>query len=369
MIAIVADDFSGATELAGIAVSHGLSAEVVDVHGISGASDVIAINTHSRSLPSDEARELLTKVAKDLRELKPTHVFKKTDSVLRGNTATEISVLAKALTYENALFIPANPSRGRCIRDGHYLINDVPLDETFFAKDPEHPVHTSEVRALLNHPECIQPRSVLEPTTSGLWVPDIPDQATLEAWSKKVPSHTMPAGASDFFTALLGEWGYKKHTPDINAECSPGPRLFICGSKAGLELWNSGSEPALAQIALSEDALVIDGINEAGAAMTPGKDVLLHLAATTWSPLLAEAALADMASRIIRLTNPKSIFMEGGATAMAMARLNGWHRFQITAPGRDGIAQFQPAGSSLNLYAKPGSYPWPESLLSKSASS
>ena len=67
-------------------------------------------------------------------------MFKKVDSVLRGPVAAEIEAALDGLGLDRAVLVPANPSRGRIIRDGAYFMDGVPLDETEFADDPMHPV-------------------------------------------------------------------------------------------------------------------------------------------------------------------------------------------------------------------------------------
>src|SRR5688572_7906414 len=63
MIAVIADDLSGAAELAGVACRHGLSAEVQTVFSRFSNADVICVDTDSRSLSSAKAAEKVAVVA------------------------------------------------------------------------------------------------------------------------------------------------------------------------------------------------------------------------------------------------------------------------------------------------------------------
>src|SRR5688572_7435672 len=148
-IIVIADDLSGAAELAGIAFAHGLSAEVQRRFDPNCDAQVIAIDTNSRSLSSAQASSRVQKVAEQVAAASPAWIFKKVDSVLRGNLAAEIAAILSVTGLARAVLIPANPTRGRTIGGGRYFVNGVPLDQTAFASDPEHPRQSSDVNALL----------------------------------------------------------------------------------------------------------------------------------------------------------------------------------------------------------------------------
>jgi uncharacterized protein YgbK (DUF1537 family) len=138
-IIVIADDLSGAAELAGIAFAGGLSAEVQRRFDPSSDAQVIAVDTDSRSLSSVDAAQRASEVAEQVAAASPAWVFKKVDSVLRGNVRAEIEAILSATGQARAVLVPANPTRGRTIVGGRYFVNGVPLDQTAFANDPEHP--------------------------------------------------------------------------------------------------------------------------------------------------------------------------------------------------------------------------------------
>ena len=76
----------------------------------------------------------------------PCVLFKKTDSALRGHVVAELTALMEATGYRRAVYLPANPSKGRIIKDGAYYINGNPIHETDFSFDPEFPAKTSVLR-------------------------------------------------------------------------------------------------------------------------------------------------------------------------------------------------------------------------------
>ena len=118
MILVITDDLSGAAELAGIAFAHGLTAEVQTEFQPRTEAQVICLDTDTRSLKPNGAVAVLQKLARRIKAASPEFIFKKTDSALRGNIGAELGVLLEITARVRAVFVPANPSRGRTIRGG-----------------------------------------------------------------------------------------------------------------------------------------------------------------------------------------------------------------------------------------------------------
>jgi len=93
MIVVIADDLSGASELANGARQCGLTAELQQVFDPSATCDVCAVNTESRSLPRDEAIMRIADVTRQISAARPRWVFKKVDSMLRGHVGAEIETM------------------------------------------------------------------------------------------------------------------------------------------------------------------------------------------------------------------------------------------------------------------------------------
>ncbi|SVD32954.1 uncharacterized protein METZ01_LOCUS385808, partial [marine metagenome] len=125
--------------MAGIAFSHGLTADVQTQFNPKTDADAICLDTNTRLLAAKDAAAKLRIIAKRIVAAKPDWIYKKTDSVLRGNIAAELHTLLEVTARTRAIFIPANPSRKRVIRGGNYFIEETPLHKTDFADDPHHP--------------------------------------------------------------------------------------------------------------------------------------------------------------------------------------------------------------------------------------
>src|SRR5690242_8398573 len=107
---VIADDFSGAAEIAGIALRHGLPATILrnTTTRTPSSTPITILDTDSRALPPTQAAE---KVRQALHSF-PHHtlLFKKIDSVLRGPVVAEIDAALAATGRTSAIVLPANPS-------------------------------------------------------------------------------------------------------------------------------------------------------------------------------------------------------------------------------------------------------------------
>ena len=79
MIAILADDFSGAAELAGIASARGFKAEVQTVFDPASDDAVNAVDTATSLTPGAEAARIVGDVARVIASVKPSWIYKKRD--------------------------------------------------------------------------------------------------------------------------------------------------------------------------------------------------------------------------------------------------------------------------------------------------
>ncbi|HEY4334894.1 MAG TPA: four-carbon acid sugar kinase family protein, partial [Puia sp.] len=229
MIAVIADDLTGAAELGGIGLRHGLTTEVRTTVGAATKADLLVIAADSRSKPEQAAIEEMTRITRSLRTLKPEFIYKKTDSVLRGHVLAELKTHLQVLDWQLALLVPANPSLGRTIRDGHYYLNDKPIHQSSFSIDPEFPILDSDVQSMLHTKD--QPLPIRKPSgklpVRGIVVGEAQSVDDLRQWAEKIPPNTLPAGAAGFFSSIL-DTRYPTVTP--TAVTLKSPVLYISGS-------------------------------------------------------------------------------------------------------------------------------------------
>jgi len=109
MIAVIADDFTGAAEIGGVGIRNGFRV-VIDTKVDSNLeTDILIIATDTRSQNAEQAIALIKKTTLDLLALKPDFIYKKMDSILRGNVGDELLAQLSVSGIERALLVPANP--------------------------------------------------------------------------------------------------------------------------------------------------------------------------------------------------------------------------------------------------------------------
>ncbi len=392
MILAVADDISGAAEIAAVGRTFGLTAQIqtrlrlspprrVNVPR-STSSDLVVVDTDTRYRTCDSARDIEQALANCDRSAVEWY-YKKVDSVLRGNVAEELCAMMQILQKDRAILAPANPAKARVISNGQYFINGHLLHETDFANDPDYPATTSDVVKLLNvpkgYPLQIRTWRTYDNNEQGIIIAEAQSMNDLVRWSHCVDEHTLAAGGYDFFRTLL-----EKKLPSVRAQSEmgiiavSGKKLFVCGSTS------ETSRKAVAQagdlgvtVCPMPDTLFND---------TPANDTLL----ARWSddvlkalsksgcviiailqPVVRDSKLAQnlrmktaaLVQRVLNKTAIHELFLEGGATAEAVLHKLRWDTFDVLAEYGPGVVQMRVTLEPDNYVTiKPGSYPWPKKI-------
>lgn len=141
---ILADDLTGAADTGVQFAAHGWRTLLALEPSGTGAADILAMSTDSRSLSSAaEAGQAVSQVLSALsaqpayHDLLPSFrlIYKKMDSTLRGYPAAELAALLAMLGENRALIAPAFPPQGRTTLDGIQFMHGQPLEKTSFAAD------------------------------------------------------------------------------------------------------------------------------------------------------------------------------------------------------------------------------------------
>src|SRR5665213_3585894 len=126
-VIVIADDLTGACDAAVAFSCRGVDTEVMmdwsRVPEISAT--VVAIDTESREIPVREAVNRLASTAKQLDLNGYSHIFKKIDSVFRGNTFDEIEASIREFPFSLAILAPAYPALGRTSTEGIVRVRDI----------------------------------------------------------------------------------------------------------------------------------------------------------------------------------------------------------------------------------------------------
>jgi D-threonate/D-erythronate kinase len=365
MLGVLADDFSGAAEVAGVAFRYGLVAAVELDAQTPTASDLAVIDLDSRSKSFAEAvRRTWSAI-----EHAPC-VFKKIDSVLRGHVVAEIQPFLQSGRYARALVVPFNPDLGRTINDGLYRVNGRPISQTPFRDDPEFPSLTSDVLAMLRPggTEVRVSRLSGALAETGIIVGEGETDAELRAWARRVDENTLPVGGAPFFAAWLESRGWRsgqfRKSSDVGSRV-----LVVSGSTSRVVDWAYICAEANAQVlpmpmpafdSGSHDSVtdwvkaVAQALNETGLVVA-SIGAARRLDRSQSSRLVGH--LAELAASVLARSRVDQLWLEGGATASAVIRRLGWRSLTVVGELAPGVVQLRPISRGPLITVKPGSYP------------
>jgi uncharacterized protein YgbK (DUF1537 family) len=248
----VADDFTGATDLAAALRSRGLRAAVVvgdrpvpdeQVAGL----DAVVVALKSRTAPvqeavgaSLEAADRLLGWGADRFYLKYCSTFDSTDE---GNIGPVLDALRERLGTDRSVVVPAFPANGRTVRDGSLRVGDDLLEHSSMRHHPLTPMTRSRLRDLLapqtdaevteigldvvhRGPDAL--RTVLDTAPAGYLVVDAVDDDDLRTIARATAEHRLVSGGAGLALGL-------EPTVDDAAADAAFPsfsrrRLVVCGS-------------------------------------------------------------------------------------------------------------------------------------------
>lgn len=156
LLGVIADDFTGATDIAGFLVANGVSTtQIIGVppDDLKVAAEAVVISLKSRSCPADQAvAESLAALAW-LRRQGCTQVFQKYcstfDSTAAGNIGPVADALLDALGADLTVICPALPVNGRTVYNGYLFVGGVLLSESGMRHHPVTPMTDSSLVRLM----------------------------------------------------------------------------------------------------------------------------------------------------------------------------------------------------------------------------
>lgn len=145
-LGVLADDLSGACNVASCFVANCTSPVTVYVHidlPRTDGAQLEVFNTQSRTLDAATCRQIANRAGRKLRN-KPV-VFKKIDAALRGCVGAELEGLLESIGEREVVVAPAIPRIGRTTSGGVQYDRGVPIDRTEYGDDPVSPVRSARV--------------------------------------------------------------------------------------------------------------------------------------------------------------------------------------------------------------------------------
>jgi uncharacterized protein YgbK (DUF1537 family) len=157
LLGCVADDLTGATDLALMLTREGL--RTVQVNGLPpedldlAGIDAVVVALKSRMMPAGEAVALSLRAAERLRAFGARRLMFKYCSTFDSTDAGNIGPVGEALLAfaggEQTIFCPAFPRAGRSIYQGYLFVNGVPLNESPMKDHPLTPMRDANLCRVL----------------------------------------------------------------------------------------------------------------------------------------------------------------------------------------------------------------------------
>lgn len=381
---IIADDITGAAEIAGICLRYGLRTSFAINEWVETDADFCIVCTDSRSLSANEAKALHLKLAQEIAKSNECKLFKKCDSALRGHIVAEIEALFETFDHKKVLFVPVNPTAGRVIRNGKYYIHNVLIEETAFAIDPDFPAFSSEVMLRIKKQQSIHNDnfSVYEDLSHfryrGMYIPNCETLAELQLLAQMIDDDTIPCGSGAFFEAYLNA----SERGNVKTEVS---NLQICNNFILVSGSTQSSSLVYAQqlseqnvalaffpeelLGIAENDFALNAFaQEIIAIYQSDRKVIVKLSEEKIhfanSQHILKTRLSKVINKVLQACSPEFLLIEGGATAYDIMREAQISHLTPTLELAPGVVMLR-AQSSLvgDIIIKPGSYDWPITLL------
>ena len=379
MIIVIADDITGAAEIAGIAHRYGLKStlhiDAMPEDMRDDDADVAVIATDARSYNADAAAEITANAVcsayHSVGSLGTKNVlFRKTDSALRGNVEEELAAIIAHSPYEQAVYMPANPSKGRIIHNGIYYIKEnaqiasagngenehwgTPIAETDFRFDPEFPALTSVVSERfpsLYCPDAVSANDVFRVVYNSF----------------NASRATLLAGAADLFAALL-QYVYPStapHSEPFKGIAADARQLIVRGSTLSKNIPLGIPTEAMPDNVFYEREMPEEWAGSIMQAWTESKCGMMltigekEIRKGKNAAAYLRTAMAKVCCALIDNSLPDELIVEGGATAFAIMQRMPWRSFSVTDEIAPGVVRIMPVENSrIHITLKPGSYEW-----------
>ena len=366
--AIIADDLTGAADAAAAYGPTHSSSVVLTLDGAWPDSEILAINTESRYLPEDQAAAVVADTVGRAVGL-GRRVFKKFDSLLRGNVGAELAAAAATVAEGGmAIVAPAFPATGRTTVNGVVHVNGAPNTAGMFGGDVCRALASgglsaeSIVRSPGRSPEDL---AELLRAMHGRGIRAAVVDAESDADLRTVVD---AAGLLEVPTLLAGSGGLAGHVAERREsggrQLAPGPgparTLLVIGSYSPLarlqiqELVAAGvSHVTLDHSNMADPAVhreLLEALDRGDAVLTPDPSGTLDKSqASAVARALAQATAAGIGKC-------GSLFLTGGETATAVLAELGVTSFTVLGEIEPGVVASRLGGALPLMVTKAGAF-------------
>ncbi|MEU2113932.1 3-oxo-tetronate kinase [Streptomyces sp. NPDC019507] len=406
----IADDFTGATDLANNLVRAGMRAvQLIDVpaEGADGRqpvdADAVVIALKSRTVPAAEAVEASLRALAWLRDAGAEQIYFKYcstfDSTPAGNIGPVSEALMEALGTGFTIATPAFPDNGRTVFKGHLFVGDVLLADSGMRNHPLTPMTDSNLVSvldaqtegevgLIDHTvvaagaEAIRARvDELRREGVGIAVADAVSNDDLVRLGAAVRGLPLVTAGSGLAIGLPRNWGFEPSRAAARLPPAGGHAAVVSGSVSvatnrQVQQFLSGGRPAFAvdplRVAAGED-VVGEALEFAGTRLGDGPVLVYSTEApdavrTVQGRLgaaeageLVERTLAAVARGLVE-RGVRRLVVAGGETSGAVVRELGVNVLRIGPqidPGVPWCAAALADGDTLHLALKSGNFGGP----------
>ena len=368
---IVADDLTGALDTGVQLAQQGFGACVTPYTAPLPDAEVAIVNTQSRHVAPHIAFARVQNAVLSAVEQGYDCFYKKTDSLLRGNTGAEIEAVLSATNSKQAFFVPAYPQIGRTTVLGQQYANGLPIHQTAAAQDAQNPVHTANITDILRDTTdalafCVPVGGVM-PNDGGIVIFDAQTQPHLEALATKLQNKTAVfagcAGFAPYLHKVFALSAETKHTPIL---CKPKHMLTVCGSlhpasRRQIEVAQAAGVPALE---ISVEELRMGALKTAkqqqAASFLNAQNLILYTTSAMVGNLSANFAAQSLAGIVKAIASRSTaLCVFGGDTAEAVFTaldIGAVYPLYEFAGGIPVCAAYNTAGQSRTVITKAGSF-------------
>jgi uncharacterized protein YgbK (DUF1537 family) len=409
ILGVIADDFTGATDVAGMLVGAGMrTVQVIGVpQGPMPEADAVVVALKSRTCPPAEAVAQSLDALRALRAAGARQIYFKYcstfDSTPQGNIGPVADALMDALGADIAIACPAFPDNGRTIFRGHLFVGDVLLSDSGMREHPLTPMTDANLVRVLQPqtrrrvgllaqpivsrgPGAVRERlDALRAEGAGLAVADAvanDDLLTLGEACADLPLITAGSGVALGLPPAYARRGWLK--PDAtSAQLTPvqGPSAVLAGScslatQGQVARWIAAGHAALRldPLALAANTGHLADLKAQALGALPKGPVLVYATAdaasvkgvqerlgTAAAGERVEHAMAAIAQALVQ-AGVRRLVVAGGETSGAVTQALGQRQLRIGAPICPGVPWTQGTvqGEPLWLALKSGNFGGPD---------
>ncbi len=404
LLGCIADDFTGATDLANNLVRAGM--RVVQTIGVPSAAldtnaDAVVVALKSRTVaPSDAVAQSLAALAW-LKSQGAQQIYFKVcstfDSTPRGNIGPVTDALMQALGTRFTIATPAFPDNGRTVFNGYLFVGDVLLSESGMRDHPLTPMtdanlvrvmqaQTSQRVGLIDHKVVAsgslaiqQKMQALQADGIGVAVVDAVSNDDLQRMGPAFAELALVVAGSGVAIGLPANFGIAPSDRAATLPAASGLKAVVSGScsiatYAQVRHLIESGRPAFA----IDPAQIAAGANVAGQALEWARPLLAEgpvLVYSTAEPSAVKAAqnklgteaagamvertLASIARGLVE-AGVRQLVVAGGETSGACVQALGIAQMQIGAQIDPGVPWCHAVSAVMGDSAPPGDHPQTE---------